>query len=124
MSPELDELLCQRYPLIFSDRHRSIEESCMGRGFECDDGWFDIIDVLCERIQFLIDHNNIPQVVARQVKEKRGTLRFYIGGGDDEIRGMIYMAEAMSGRICELCGRPGRLSQNSVMTRCQKHFDN
>lgn len=56
----------------------------MSRGFECDDGWFDIIDVLCERIQFLIDHNDRPQVVAQQVKEKFGTLRFCgFGGGDD-----------------------------------------
>jgi len=32
MKKELDELLCQRYPLIFADRRRSIKESCMGWG--------------------------------------------------------------------------------------------
>lgn len=121
MRAELDQLLSQRYPLIFTNRHCSIDDSCMARGFECGDGWFDILDALCERAQFLIDHNPIPQMVARQVKEKMGTLRFYISGGNDEIRGMISMAEAMSSRVCELCGRPGRLAAHAGMTRCHAH---
>lgn len=122
MSPALDELLCQRYPLILADRNRLAEDSCMGRGFECGDGWFDILDVLCERIQFLIDHqDDIPQVAATQIKEKFGTLRFRIKGGNAEIRGMIDMAESMSGRICELCGKPASIVQNSLKTRCQEH---
>lgn len=123
MSPALDELLCQRYPLIFPDRNRPPEEYCMGRGFECNDGWFDILDVLCERIQCLIDHqDDIPQVVATQVKEKLGTLRFRIKGGNAEIRGMINMAESISGRICALCGKPGSVATSALMTRCQEHL--
>jgi hypothetical protein len=47
----------------------------------------------------------IPQVVAHQVKEKFGTLRFYHSGGDDEISGMIQLAEALTYHICEDCGR-------------------
>jgi hypothetical protein len=46
----------------------------------------------------------IPQVIALQVKEKFGTLRFYFSGGDDEIHGMVSAAEHMSGLICEECG--------------------
>lgn len=46
----------------------------------------------------------MPQVVARQVKEKFGGLRFYYDGGDDEIRGMVRLAESLSYRICEECG--------------------
>ena len=121
MSPALDALLCQRYPLIFTDRHRPLAESCMGRGFECEDGWFDILDALCERIQFLIDHNGIPQVRATQVKEKFGTLRFRVNGGSEEITGMLNAAEVFSSRVCELCGKPGKLPQSSLKTRCQEH---
>jgi len=47
----------------------------------------------------------IPQVVAHQVKEKFGTLRFYYSGGDDEIRGMVDFAESLTYHICEDCGR-------------------
>ena len=64
MRKDLDNLLCQRYPLIFADRSRSIKESCMGWGFSCGDGWFDLIDSLCERLQFWTDHNHAPQIVA------------------------------------------------------------
>jgi len=47
----------------------------------------------------------IPQVVALQVKEKFGTLRFYYSGGDEVIGGYVAMAEAMSAYTCESCGR-------------------
>ena len=39
-----------------------------------------------------------------QVKEKFGGLRFYYSGGDDEISGMVRLAESLSYRTCEYCG--------------------
>ncbi|MBN8744529.1 MAG: hypothetical protein J0I24_09500 [Thiomonas arsenitoxydans] len=123
MNNELDELLCQSYPLIFAERHLSQMQTCMCWGIACGDGWFDLIDALCERLQFWTDHNNAPQVVARQVKEKFGTLRFYSREANETQRGMIYMAEAMSARICDQCGRPGRtlVHKHGHMTRCTEH---
>ena len=49
----------------------------------------------------------VEQVVAGQIKEKFGTLRFYYHGGDDYIRGLVSMADAMTSRVCEDCGAPG-----------------
>jgi len=124
MKKELDALLCQRYPLIFSERHLSQMETCMCWGIDCGDGWFDLIDTLCERLQFWTDRNKAPQVVAIQVKEKFGTLRFYSRGAiSQEQRGMIYMAEAMSARICDQCGKPGQTLVHEFlhMTRCAEH---
>jgi hypothetical protein len=51
----------------------------------------------------------IPQVVAVQVKEKFGGLRFYINGGDDYCRDIISFAESLSYSICEVCGRTDEL---------------
>lgn len=122
MKSELDQLLCARYPLIFADREAPITTSCMGWGLSCGDGWFDLIDTLCERLQFWTDHNKAPQVVATQVKEKWGELSFYYRGGNDEQQGMVLMAEAMSARICEECGKPGKLlACGAYMTRCEEH---
>lgn len=122
MREELDQLLCTRYPLIFANRDKSITTSCMGWGFSCGDGWFDLIDTLCERLQFWTDHNKAPQVVATQVKEKWGELCFYYTSGNDEQSGMVLMAEAMSARICEECGKPGqKLACGAYMTRCEEH---
>lgn len=128
MNLELDKKLCASYPKIFSDTREDppgSEEKCFG--FECGDGWYNLIDSLCKSIQFHIDHNSkkgneIPQVVAVQIKEKFGTLRFYVDGGDELIEGMIWFAESFSGRICEQCGSPGELRKGSwVRTLCDTH---
>lgn len=49
----------------------------------------------------------VNQVYANQIKEKYGTLRFYYSGGDEQVAGMVAVAEAMSSVICEGCGSPG-----------------
>lgn len=61
-------------------------------------------------------------VVATQVKEKYGTLRFYIYGGDSYINGLIDMAESMSAITCEVCGAPGEIRDGGwVRTLCDVH---
>lgn len=127
MKPELDTQLCQNYPKIFADRHRTMTETAMCWGFEHGDGWFNIINQLCANIQHHIDWKAktghvVPQVVAEQVKEKFGTLRFYYRGGDDYISGLVSMAESMSGVTCDVCGAPGETGgQGWISTRCETH---
>ena len=128
MREELDSLLCQKYPKMFVNRNKSMQETCMYWGFECSDGWFDLIDELFSSIQSYIDNNSrapdriIPQVTVDQVKEKFGTLRFYTTGGDRLIDGMIWFAESMSGRFCETCGAPGKIrGRGYIYTACDEH---
>jgi hypothetical protein len=127
MREELDKQLCEKYPKIFVNRDKDMKESCMYWGFSCGDGWYDLIDTLCENIQSYIDNNSsetrvISQLTADQVKEKYGTLRFYTSGGDTLIDGMIWFAESMSGRICESCGKPGKLRNDGwLVTLCDEH---
>jgi hypothetical protein len=115
MRIELDKLLCEKYPKMMVNRNRPMTETCMCWGFECGDGWFNILDRLMSNIQHHIDWKNeqkekynrgdgCPQVTLDQVKEKFGTLRFYYTGGDEHISGMVRMAESMSGVTCEGCG--------------------
>ena len=47
MRKELDEALCARYPLVFRDRHENMQNTAMCWGFDCGDGWYNIIDTLC-----------------------------------------------------------------------------
>lgn len=127
MSPELDKKLCEKYPKIFADRFKPMNETAMCWGFECGDGWYDILEAACSQIQHHIEWKNrdgekVHQVVAEQVKEKFGTLRFYTRGGDDYTQGVISMAEAMSGRVCEECGSPGETGGKGwISTLCDKH---
>lgn len=48
MRKELDEALCAKYPLIFRDRHENMQVTAMCWGFDCGDGWYGIIDILCK----------------------------------------------------------------------------
>lgn len=64
----------------------------------------------------------IPQVVASQVKEKYGGLRFYYSGGDDGIDTMVSFAEMLSERTCETCGAPGKVRGGLwYYTACDAH---
>lgn len=183
MRAELDNLLCTKYPKIFVNRHEVMTKTAMCWGFDHGDGWFDILDALCSRIQHHIDDVNqysanatqynqaldialcgdsselhhfyssivkssndrdgwvnkmvaqsieskefrkvvedCHQVVAVQVKEKFGTLRFYYDGGDDYVRGLVSMAEWASANICEMCGERGKIRGTGwVYVACDKH---
>jgi hypothetical protein len=127
LSPELDAKLRTDYPQIFAVERTSesdglaVASQFATKGFECGDGWFDLIDVLCLNLQHATK-NGAPQVVAVQVKEKFGGLRFCAVGSNDEQAGMIQLAETMSARLCEVCGNRGRLVRNgSIKTRCPEH---
>jgi hypothetical protein len=124
MTPELDKLLCEKYPKMLINRHKDMQETAMCWGFACGDGWFNILDQLMGNIQHHIDWKNkntevVPQVTLDQVKEKFGTLRFYYTGGDDYISGMVTLAESLTGVTCESCGNVGeRRGGGWVHTYC------
>jgi hypothetical protein len=75
MNEELTKSLYEKYPEIFAEHHLSPQETCMCFGFECDEGWYPLIDELCSRLSRIAKQYNID-IVARQVKEKYGKLIF------------------------------------------------
>lgn len=129
MNLELDKQLCEKYPKIFVNRRGLPTETLMCFGFEHGDGWYQILDSLCGQIQNYIDWINklhkkesVKQVVAVQVKEKFGGLRFYYEGGDAHISGMVRMAESWAACTCEECGNPGQMRTGGwIRTLCDEH---
>ena len=128
MSPELEAKLFEKYPKMFINHDKTPQQSCLAFGIETNDGWYELIDMLCENIQQLIDASektgspSIPQVIVDQVKEKFATLRFYYHGGNGTIRGMVRFAESMSSIICETCGNRGTLRGGGwLVTACDAH---
>lgn len=99
--------------------------------FECDDGWFDLINELSKELESLIirlkitypNENFFPY--ATQVKEKFGTLRFYLSSETDEMSNLIEKYEIKSEKICEICGKEGLLDTKAYwyVVRCQKHWE-
>lgn len=162
MNKELEQKLFAKYPKIFRDADKSPQESCMAFGLEVGDGWYSLIDVLCEALTYTFTSSiaiseedgkrlNVkphsdkdgkpfyyfsvksPQVVADQVKEKFGTLRFYyhLVYDDDNISlietgkypeldklnkryadyldGVVHFAETASARTCSVRGTEGEM---------------
>ena len=122
MKIELQNDLFEKYPEIFVGKDKSIMESLIPFGFECGDGWYGIIDTLCRLIQHYVEDHSYASVEAMQVKEKYGSLRFYVSGGDDYVDGLIAFAEAISCKICEQCGSTEGVTQTKgwIYTLCEE----
>jgi len=69
MKQELDKLLCERYPKMMVNRNKNMQETCMCWGFECGDGWFNILDQLMGSIQHHIDWKEKQRVGAIKYNE-------------------------------------------------------
>lgn len=120
MTEENDAKLVAKYPKLFRDVKQ----------VETDDGWFDLLDTLCNQLQsranWIIEskkriepdmfEDDLQPVVA-QIKQKFSSLRAYFDNCDDEMRGMIQMAEAMSYHICEGCGAKATVSTTGWVRR-------
>ena len=107
-----------RFPILFQDNKKSMQETCMCWGIDCPIGWWHILEQLCTYLEF---HNQQFSkeygiaVVADQVKEKFGTLRFYFSiafvdketglkvGPDDE---NDETTSEMTEETCADCGVP------------------
>lgn len=134
MKAELQQKLYDRYPNIFRQKDLDKTETAMCWGISCGDGWYDLIDTLCENIQNrIVNFNrNRPEeehlvCEAVQVKEKFGGLCFYTYGGDDYIDGLISMAESMSYHICTECSKPSAKQDNNrgwIYTLCESCKEN
>lgn len=136
MNKENTLYLFERYPLLFPKESRgNLMGSLMAFGFECGDGWFNLINSLCAIIQEHIDdkrdpesYNHIPdypQVEVVQVKEKYGGLRFYTISCTDEVQSFIDAAEAMSYHTCDVCGttKDVVLTEGWMQVICKKCLD-
>ena len=111
----------EKFPKMFANKYG---------GFAVGKGWYPILEKLCANIQQHIDWQNknhekhpvVEQVVIEQIKEKFGGLRFYYQGGDDNVHGMVRMAEAWASTACEDCGAPAtRRGGGWVRTLCDAH---
>jgi hypothetical protein len=105
----------ERFPKMFAEPYG---------GFCIGEGWWPILEELCSSIQHHIDWKKgaCQQVTVAQIKEKFGGLRFYYEGGDDQVRGMVSMAESWAAHSCETCGAPGERRQGGwIKTLCDIH---
>lgn len=114
--------LFKEFPELF--RHKDNQmESLMSFGVETSKGWHDIIYNLTRMVSEYSKAKKLDIEVV-QVKEKFGGLRYYIHGGDEYIYNLISKAEDETFKICEKCGKPGKLRTKgwyyTLCNKCQK----
>jgi hypothetical protein len=114
MKVELQSYLKKKFPMLYPSNF----------SFECGDGWFRIILWLSRYLEMYVAQQNemaksnpqhyqpVKPIVAVQVKQKFGTLRFYYAGGDEHTRSIISFVEFMSGYICETTGKEDNVGYN------------
>lgn len=99
----------------------TLQNNLMAFGFECDKGWHPLILELIEKLQNLKEDYDFE---LEQVKEKFGTLRFYVSSETDEVSNIIERYEIFSSHLCEHCGEfwtaKNRISHGWWKTLCDE----
>lgn len=122
MDQKLQNKLYKKYPKLFRQKDLPADQTCMNWGICTGNGWYWLIDNLCDCIQSYIDGNKKEQVEVVQVKEKFGGLRFYIIHSNQLINGMIWLAEHYSCDTCEKCGATDNITHTKgwIKTLCKE----
>jgi hypothetical protein len=134
MTPELDRKLFDRFDFYKPDE--PVTENLMGFGFECGDGWFNLIWEMSLKIEKELKRqeegkftktkralrDEIPFKIV-QVKEKFATLSVYPNFASEEIFNIIDEYEKKSAEVCEDCGKPGEVRNLGwIRTLCEKCY--
>ena len=131
MNPENTLRLFSAFPYLYRGRSKSVHESSMSYGFQCGDGWFDLVWSLSQAIEDTarkdgLDPQSDAWPEATQVKEKFGTLRFHLRERNEATMALAESALVASQGICEECGQPGSPTANSrspSKTLCPMHAE-
>lgn len=147
MRKELEMKLAEEFAFLRRAETRQegrIENLFQAFGYECGDGWYELLRGLCGQIVSAYEEAGQPvDIVIDQIKEKFGTLRFYYHFGDQDpgisaidflgvgslrisrgdtplcgkIAGIVAKWEDKSATVCEKCGRPGQLRKDRPWIR-------
>jgi len=132
MNEALSKKLFDDFPRLYRNRH----ESSMQRGFECGDGWFELIYKLSQDIEAVARESGLKPDLpewpwCRGVKQKFGSLRFQVVavecllGVYERISYLRNAASIQSFNICEQCGARGTLlmCDGQLCILCLEHAE-
>lgn len=103
MREDLQDQLYKKYPKLFAQKDLDKTKTAMCWGIAIGNGWFKLMDDMCNEVQTYCDNNNI-QIEFVQVKQKFGGLRAYFFSGNEILQNIVLKHEKKSSYICECCG--------------------
>lgn len=101
--------LLENFSELYKGFYKSYKDTAMCWGFECGDGWFELIKNLSKELYAYTEKTGAELPEVMQVKEKYGTLRYYIMFGTKEQYKIIDKWCDLSETTCEETGEPGKL---------------
>jgi hypothetical protein len=108
MTPENAQRLFERFDHLYRGRHLPLTQNLMSDGFDCGDGWYDLLYELSAQLEaYCQEHPEAGILIAVQVKQKFGELRFYVNPHIPAVQRMINAVTEKSRQTCELTGQPG-----------------
>jgi hypothetical protein len=124
MREELEKKLVEKYPNLYKKYGGDPRKTCMHWGIAVGDGWYDIVDRLSAELESF-------GIVAEQVKQKFGGLRFDVDYPHHlsreqiiKVREIKYKAEQEAYETCEVCGKLGKIRKgtwiNVLCEECNK----
>ena len=123
----MENRILARYSNMFpeEDVRKNQVISPLAFGFECDDGWENLLDRLFAEIDIYLKMNPSAKITVGQIKSKFGGLRFYYHGGDDGVGKIVDKYEKESMHTCETCGSidARQVGQGWVYTLCENCWD-
>ncbi|WP_300493303.1 hypothetical protein [uncultured Methylophaga sp.] len=112
MNKNLAEKIFEQCPIIYRSRHD--KSTIVGSwGFECNEGWGEIIYNLSLELETLAKkevESGVPLssvIEVRQVKQKFAQLRFYVSSTNDAVFDLISHYEQIALKTCEFCSELG-----------------
>lgn len=114
MNNELTEKLYAEFPYLYRGRSKPPDESSMCWGFECGDGWFELIRELSLALTNHLAKDPTLDLEVMQVKAKFGSLRYSVDGGNALTETIIGNFRERASHVCELTGREGILCVGST----------
>ncbi len=118
MKKELEKKLIDQFPIFFQDIYGDPRKTCLARGIECENGWFELIKETCEKLSL-----NAPvDFKFAQIKQKFGSLRIYTNNGNEITNRIIDDAKKESMITCEMCGSKDAIMNKTgyIETLCEK----
>lgn len=122
MNKALVDILYEKFPNLYVDKNAPKVDSMMSWGIQADDGWYDLVTRVSEKLEAKIiawmntypDSKQHPR--AYSVKQKLGELRITLkypqhtsitDAEYKDFESVLEDAENASIKICERCGKPG-----------------
>ena len=131
MDSHKENELYERFPHLYRERLAPLESSKMGWGFQCDDGWYNIIHKMSKRIAAISSDDEFAPAITEVSRNEDGSLYVEARNLSPPVADLIEAAKEQSKLTCESCGytpafkrsNEGPMKGRVACGRCARHAE-